>query len=225
MPRTWTEEQRQAARERFQKLKPWELKKGARKPRTRNPFVIDAEQEAKFLTAYYAEDSETRGNRIQSAHVAGYAESTAETQAGRILSKYDKKKFQEALKAVGINNLLMAYRLRKMILDGADKDAINAIRLALAAKGESTDQQQGTTINATGQVMVIVGANASRINALRTAKALPTPEQLEADENARCQARLDELKARNRRVIEEKPLPSIDAEGTEASGEAEPQAG
>jgi len=174
-----------------------------------------------FLMAYYGDESPTKGNKTASARAVGFSESTAEDQAGRVFRRYDKRKFQEALKAVGVTNLLMGYRLRKMIEEGADKDAIGAIRLALAARGEATDQQSGTTINATGQVMVIVGANASRINALRTAKALPTAEELEAEENARCQARLDELKARNtpRGLLAEKQVSDIHEAGSGPSGE------
>lgn len=132
--------------------------------------IFDPKHEA-LLLAYYAEDSPTRGNGEQSAIKVGYPAITARTVASQILKRYDKRKFQDALKAVGVNNLMMAHRVRRMILNGADKDAIAAIRLALAAKGEVTDESRGgVTVNANAPVMVIVGASQERIRALRNAE-------------------------------------------------------
>lgn len=186
----WTNEQRLEQRERIMALKPWE-KVAAAKKHIGNSIAKDEE----FLMAFYGEDSPTKGNKTASALAVGYPQSTAEDQAGRIFRQYDKKRFQQALKACGVTNLLMGYRLRKMIEKGADKDAINAIRLALAAKGESTDQQAGTTINNSGPVMVIVGASSKRIEDLRKAVPQLSKEQEEQIENERCQNKLDLLKA------------------------------
>jgi len=162
-------------------------------------YKPNIERDQAFLLAYYGENSPTKGNLEQSALAIGLSESVATKQANRIFKRYDKKRFQEALTAVGVNNILMANRLRKMIEDGSDKDAINAIRLALAAKGEATDQQ-GASVNiqSSAPVMVIVGANASKINALRTASKQPTRRELElqaeAEELERCKTKLEMLK-------------------------------
>lgn len=228
MPGEWTPERRQAARERLLALKPWEkVKNFPKKGVRRSQIQRSIEKDGEFLLAFYGEDSPTKGNKQASALAVGYSETTALDQSTRIFRQYDKKRFQEALKACGVNNLLMGWRLRKMIEEGADKDAINAIRLALAAKGEATDQQAGTTINNSGPVMVIVGASSKRIEDLRKAVPQLSKEQEEEIENARCQARLDELKAMNRprRILEEKPLPGVSEADAPGNLETESDAG
>jgi hypothetical protein len=152
------------------------------------------EQEQAFLLAYYDEESEIKGDAAKCARKAGFSESVALTQSTRILRKYDKRKFQEALAAVGVNNLLMAYRLKVMIQSGADKDAINAIRLALAAKGESTDQQQagGQVFNA--PVMIIQGMTSKRLEDLRKAVPQLSAEAEERMTDARVVERVEAFK-------------------------------
>ena len=210
----WTPERRQEASERLHRTKPWLHKSD--KPR-KSLIRENLERHEAFLLAFYGDDSPTKGNKVASAKAIGYSDTTAETQAARIFARYDKRKFQDALRICGVSNILMAYRLRRMIENGADKDAINAIRLALAAKGEATDQQAGTTINNSGPVMVIVGASSKRIEDLRKAVPQLSKEQEEEIENERCQQRLEALKrgelpllpAKSRaRPNEEEPLPS-----------------
>jgi len=153
------------------------------------------EREERFLIAFYAEDSESRGNKELSARNAGFSDNYAEMYGNKILKKYSYRKFQQALEACGINNLMMGMRVRRIIEQGKDNDSLQAIKLALANKGEITDERSGSlTVNSTAPVMVIVGANAERLKALRGAVPQLTKEQQEEIENQRCQERLEQLK-------------------------------
>lgn len=181
----------------------------------RKQSTVLAEEE-KFLLAYYSDDSEIKGNGYRCAIHAGYSESTAEKASDKIIGKYDKKKFREAMKAVGITNVMMAVRLKDMIKTGANKDAINAIRLALASKGESTDQQQvpGQVFNA--PVMIIQGMTNSRMKALREAIPQLTAEQQQLEEERESAQRLADYKAGKlghiiRGELIETPVQNLDA--------------
>jgi hypothetical protein len=189
----------------------------------RGRWTHDDREEA-FLLNFYSDESLTKGNAKQSALEAGYAESTATDKAQRIIKKYNWKQFKQALAACGVNNLMMAMRMRKMIEKGGDKDALGAIRLALANKGEGTDERTGAlNINSSGPIMVIVGASQERMKALRGAIPQLTREQQEELENQRVQDRLDQLKRGELPQLPSKSKAEPDAsiqcvEGTVAEG-------
>lgn len=62
--------------------------------------------------------------------------------------------------------------------------------------GDIKDEKSGaTTINNTGPVMVVVGASAERMKALRGAIPQMSPERAEEERAARANERLAELKA------------------------------
>jgi len=152
------------------------------------------EKEVLFLANFYAADSPTKGKGKDSALAAGYSRSTAETKWPRILKKYEDCSFSSSAKAVGINKPYLAMKLKQIMEKGGDKEILAAIRLALANFGEATDQQAGTVVNATGPVMMIVGATPERMRALRTQTTLPTRKELEEQSNERGAARLQMLK-------------------------------
>lgn len=152
------------------------------------------EREVIFLSNYYASDSPTKGKGMHSALAAGYSESVAKTKWPRILKKYEDCGFKASAKAVGITKPYLAMKLKQIIDSGGDKEVLASIRLALANFGETTDQQSGTVVNATGPVMMIVGATPERMRALKTQTAPPTKEELEEESNRRSAIRLKMLK-------------------------------
>lgn len=152
------------------------------------------EKEVLFLAHYYASDSPTKGKGVDSARAAGYSESVAKTKWPRILHKYEDCSFSSSAKAVGITKPYLAMKLKQIMEKGGEKEVLASIRLALANFGEATDQQSGTVVNATGPVMMIVGATPERMRALRTQTALPTKKELEQQSNERGAIRLQMLK-------------------------------
>lgn len=150
-------------------------------------------REALFLEAYYDAGSKTKGSGVESALAAGYSESVAHTKWPRLLKKFGDGGFKDSLRAVGITKPYLAMKLRHILDHGDDKEQLAAVRMVLSNLGETTDQSQGgNTFNA--PVMVIVGASAERMRALKEATYQPTREELEAQENARVEHKLQLLR-------------------------------
>lgn len=127
-----------------------------------------AEQEAEFLVAYYGKKSATRLDRRASAITAGYTARMALWNANRLLKKYAERSFKQCAEAVGINKPQLAVMFREVLETSEGRDAISSIRLMMANLGEQTDSagsQKSVSVNM--PVMVIVGANRGRVEALR----------------------------------------------------------
>ena len=145
-----------------------------------------------FLEAYYGEESPTKGKQIESAKAAGFAESTAITKSTRLVKRFGQGRAAESLNAAGVNKPYLAMRLKYVLETGKSPEILSAARLAYTLLGESTDEAKGGTTNTyNAPVMIIAGMSDKRLAALRSAL---TPEQLEEQENQRCQQKLELLK-------------------------------
>jgi hypothetical protein len=155
-------------------------------------------REIEFLENYYGAKSPTKGNGMESAKAAGYSDSVAKKQWPRILNKYADTSFKSSARALGITKPRIAFTIRKVLdLDPEKfpKEVLAASRLFLALEGESTGEGgSNVTVNSTGPTMVIVGATAERIKALRNSTPQPTREQLEEESNRRSAERLEAFK-------------------------------
>jgi hypothetical protein len=164
-----------------------------RKRRPKNARLDD--REILFLANFYGADSKTKGKGADSALAAGYQQGSAAHRADIILKRYGDLSFSVSAKAVGITKPYLAMKLKEIMETGGEKEVLAGIRLALANFGEATDQQGGMTGNTfNGPVMVIVGANAERMRALREATPQLTREQIEEESNRRSAERLEMLK-------------------------------
>jgi hypothetical protein len=182
------------------------------------------ERERVFLVCFYHKDSETRFNTELSAKKAGFAAETALAKGQHILKKYGYAGASASLTMVGITKPYLASKLFNILENGEDRDQLKAVAMSYSLLGESTDDaKQSVTMNNSGPVMVIVGANPERLKSLREAKALPTPAELEAEEDARCQARLDELRQRNRPHVQKENI--LECSPLSDHNQAEPEAG
>jgi hypothetical protein len=153
------------------------------------------DREVLFLANFYANDSPTKGKGKDSAVAAGYPETSATHRADIVLKKYGDLSFSVSAKAVGITKPYLAHKLKQIMETGGDKEVLASIRLALANFGEATDQQGGITGNTfNGPTMVIIGASAEKMKALREATPQLTREQLEEQSNQRSAERLEMLK-------------------------------
>ena len=152
------------------------------------------QREAQFLAGYYGMKSETRGDAITSAVHAGFSPSAA----GRLFEKYADLGFQASLKAVGITKPYLAMRAKQLLDLPAEKygkEVTAVLRIMLAQLGEATDQAPGAGGNVfNGPTMVIVGASAERMKALREAAPQLSREEKEAAENERVERRLEMLR-------------------------------
>ena len=143
-----------------------------------------------FLDYYYSQDSATKGNALQSALKAGYSESTANDQAGRIIKRFGIASAATSLNAVGVNKPYLASRIKYVLEKGGDKEILSAARLAYALLGESTDQNQGGNVfNA--PVMIIQGMTNAKLKALREAIPQLSPEQQQALSEQQSAERLE----------------------------------
>jgi hypothetical protein len=131
-----------------------------------------AEQEGDFLLAFYGKSSPTRLDRRASAITAGYTNRMALWNANRLLKKFADKGFRDCVEAIGVSNPALAVAFKETLEGAEGKDALAALRLALANRGEQTDSssiQKNLTVNQ--PVMVIVGATDERMRALRSGRA------------------------------------------------------
>lgn len=152
-------------------------------------------REALFLANFYGEKSPTKANGKESALAAGYDETTSQTAWPRILKKFGDNGMKDSLRAVGITKPYLAMKIKHILETAKASDMIPALRMALVGLGESTDNSGGNVnVNATGPVMVIVGATPERMKALKAAAYVPTREEREAAENARVEKRLQLLR-------------------------------
>lgn len=151
-------------------------------------------RDALFLEAYYGEKSQTKGNGLESALSAGYSESVAHTKWPRILKKFGNGGFKDSLRAVGITKPYLAMKMRHILEHGDDKEQLSAVRMILSNLGETTDQGQGGGNTFNAPVMVIVGASAERMRALKEAAYQPTRKELQEAEDARVEHKLQLLR-------------------------------
>lgn len=129
--------------------------------------ILDT-REVVFLANYYASDSPTKGNGVQSAVKAGYSEITAHNLYVKLLKKYEDCSFRASAKAVGITKPYLAMRLKRILEDPASKgsEVLSAVRLVLANMGETTDSSGAAALNFNAPTMVIMGATPKRLKAL-----------------------------------------------------------
>lgn len=151
-------------------------------------------REAMFLANFYGDTSPTKNKGEESARAAGYTESFCQTQWPRILRKFGDAGMKDSLRAVGITKPYLAMKIKFIIEHGKVADMIPALRMALAGLGEATDQSQGSTNTFNAPVMVIVGASAERMRALKEASYQPTREELQEAENVRVERKLQLLR-------------------------------
>jgi hypothetical protein len=151
-------------------------------------------REAMFLSNYYGEKSPTKGNGQESARAAGYSESVALTKWPRILKKFGDNGIKDSLQAVGITKPYLAMKIKHILENGKVTDMIPALRMALAGLGEVTGEGGNVSVNATGPVMVIVGASPERMRALKAATPQLSREQKEIEENQRVEHKLQLLR-------------------------------
>jgi len=166
-------------------------------PQRNGQTILDS-RTLRFMEYYYSEDSETRGNVLNSCLKAGFSKSTGNNSIffNRI-KKYENMSFEQCLKLFGITKPFLASKLRKVMdLDPAEnaKDMLVGARLCLSVMGEATDQQKGTTVY-NAPVMIIQGATPEKIRALREGSFVPSPEQLERESLERGEKRLKLLRA------------------------------
>lgn len=150
--------------------------------RNKERSKLAKEKEAAFLLAFYGKDSKTRFDRRASAIAAGCTPRMALWNANRILEKYKETGFRECAETLGINNANLAVMFQGILETSEGKDAISALRLALANRGETTDgasSQKPPVVNM--PVMVIVGATEERLEALRRGGG---PQIAETDDHA-----------------------------------------
>ena len=162
------------------------------------------EMEIQFLAHYHLADSDTKGQKLESALKAGFGEKRAVEMAERILEKYGDLSFKTSLNAFGVTKPFLAMKIRRILdmnPEESAKDILAAARLGLIGLGESTDQPQQNVFNA--PVMMIQGLTASKLNALRKALPQPTPAQLERESEQRAEYRLSLMK-------QKKYLPRVD---------------
>lgn len=137
------------------------------------------ERERAFLLGYYGKDSATKLDRRASALAAGYTPDRAVWNANRLLDKYRDRGFRECSETVGISSASLAVMFKEILENSEGRDAISSLRLALANRGEATDNKgalSGMTFE--GPMMVIVGATPERLKALRRgSNPAPAPEQ------------------------------------------------
>lgn len=100
------------------------------------------------------------------------------------------------LEELGVTRPFVAQKLLEVFQDGDAKEKLTASRMYLALTGDIRDERSGagTVIN-TGPTMVIVGASAKRMEALRGAIPQMSMEQAEEERAARTNERLAELRA------------------------------
>jgi hypothetical protein len=131
-----------------------------------------AEQEGDFLLAFYGKSSPTRLDRRASAITAGYTNRMALWNANRLLKKFADKGFRDCVEAIGVSTPALAVAFKETLESVEGKDALAALRLALANRGEQTDSssiQKNLTVNQ--PVMVIIGATDERLQALKSGRA------------------------------------------------------
>jgi hypothetical protein len=136
-----------------------------------------ADQEADFLLAFYGKGSPTRLDRRASAISAGYTPRMAMWNANRLLKKYEEAGFRECAETLGITNANLAVMFREVLETSKGKDAISALRLALANRGEATDNRdapRGVTV--TGPTILYVGEIP---DSLRNTRKIPPAAQPE----------------------------------------------
>ena len=156
------------------------------------PKVAISEQEKVFFICFYNKDSETRFDVEKSAMKAGFRAEVAAKKGHALIKKYGYAGVQESLSIVGITKPYLASKLFEIIENPKHKDNLQAISLSFRLTGETTNESQGNTTNTyNAPVMVIAGMSDKRLAALRSAL---TPEQLEEQENQRCQQKLELLK-------------------------------
>lgn len=129
--------------------------------------ILDT-REVNFLANYYAQDSPTKGNGMQSAVKAGYSEATAHNLYEKILKKYEDCSFRASAKAVGITKPYLAMRLKRILEDPDSKgtEVLAAVRLVLANMGETTDSSGSGAMTFNAPTMVILGATPKKLKAL-----------------------------------------------------------
>lgn len=126
-----------------------------------------ADQEADFLLSYYGKSSPTRLDRRASAVSAGYTPRMAMWNANRLLKKFADKGFRECVEAIGITTPALAVAYKETLETSEGKDALASLRLALANRGEQTDNKDARGITFEGPAMVIIGSTPERLDALR----------------------------------------------------------
>jgi hypothetical protein len=133
-----------------------------------------AEQEGEFLLAFYGKSSSTRLDRRASAITAGYTNRMALWNANRLLKKFADKGFRDCVEAIGVSNPALAVAFKETLEAAEGKDALAALRLALANRGEQTDSssiQRNLTVNQPVMVMNYGPLGTSRLRALRSGGA------------------------------------------------------
>lgn len=161
-------------------------------------------REVTFLSLYYGHEQGKKGNLEVCALAAGYPEKSCEARGREILRKYEDFAFRMAARAVGISKPYLALKLKKILDLDENKhsnEILRGIRLCLANMGELVEQVPGTSGNTgdtfNGPVMVIVGASAERMRALKEAIPPMTQaekERMEQEENERVNRRLEMLR-------------------------------
>lgn len=172
--------------------------RAARKPGWQNRLAQSKKNvrgnEVLFLDAYYSKDSETRGNAVASALKAGYSESTAHDQTARLIKRFGNASAGVSLDALGINKPYLAAKLKELMENGNDKEVLAAVRLSYTLLGESTGEGGQATNVFNAPVMVIQGMTNKRLESLRTASALPTPEEEQLASEQQSAERLELLR-------------------------------
>jgi hypothetical protein len=139
-----------------------------------------ADQEADFLLAFFGKSSATRLDRRASAISAGYTPRMAMWNANRLLKKFADKGFRECVEAIGVTTPALAVAFKETLETAEGKEALASLRLALANRGEQTDNKDSRGVTFEGPTMVILGATPERLDALRRGGA---PRQLAKTED------------------------------------------
>lgn len=151
-------------------------------------------REIEFLDYYFSDDSETKGNALQSALRAGYSVSTANDQTRRIINRFGAASASVSLNAAGVNKPYLAARIKKVLEKGKDKEIISAARLAFTLLGESTNEVDRGANVFNAPVMIIQGMTNQRMKALRGAIPQLSPEEAQRIDEEASAARLEQLR-------------------------------
>ena len=119
-------------------------------------------------------EAPTRGDAIASALKAGYDESKAAAIGKRLLDSLDKAPFKRVLSSAGLTKSALALVITDAIKTCTARDMISYLRVALKLMGELEEGAQGAPINinpgAGAQILIVQGATAEKMKALRSGK-------------------------------------------------------
>lgn len=151
-------------------------KKPAKKER-RDP------REERFYAQFFGVGVQTsKGNSTLSAVLAGYDEDKAAAVGNRLIEALDKASFKKVLANAGLTKSNMALIIKDAIAQSGPKELTANIRVALKLMGEMEEGAQASTtqVNISGagaQILVVEGATAEKMRALRAGKPTLPPKE------------------------------------------------